>query len=113
MNVPRLSTLPSEMFDYLYSLKFHHSAESSKRAATLSLRLFLSGFGTKKKLRLNAQGVPGRAEDTLQVTFLLVKGGMLMQTFRMYEIRFYVNFRKNNKHFPLQITWPHTTLRSC
>lgn len=48
MNIPRLSTLPSEMFDYLFSLKFHQSAESSKRAATLSLHLFLSGFGTKK-----------------------------------------------------------------
>ena len=49
MNIPRLSTLPSEMFDYLFSLKFHHSAESSKRVATSSLHLFLSGFGIKRK----------------------------------------------------------------
>jgi len=36
-----------------------------------------------------------------------------MQKFRMDEISFYVNLRKNYKHFPLQITWPDTTLRSC
>jgi hypothetical protein len=34
-----------------------------------------------------------------------------MQNFRMYGIGFHVSFRKNYKHFPLQITWSHTTLR--
>jgi hypothetical protein len=48
MNVHRLSTLSSKMFDYLYRLTFHHSAENSKRAATSSIHLFLFGFGTKK-----------------------------------------------------------------
>ena len=32
-----------------------------------------------------------------------------MQKFRIYEIGFYINFRKNYKNFTLKITWTHNT----
>ena len=106
MNVPRLSTLPSEMFDYLWSLKFHHSAESSKRAATLSLHLFLFGFGKKKNfgttLRQSESHSTGNIFSQLKAVCQCKSFGCLKHVFMSISAKianiFPCKIRGNTKH---------------